>query len=86
VLGEPPKGCSPQLSAYVSGEIGQDAFGRVDAYLVPILYYLRTTLAGGSMLATKARISEYLEHNLVRSSVQATMPPPLERPDARSVL
>jgi glutathione S-transferase len=72
--------------ALVRGHIGQDGFGRVDAYLVPILFYLRTTPSGGDMIVGRAGVSQYLERGLARPSVQATMPPAPEKPDAGSAV
>jgi glutathione S-transferase len=62
-------------SALASGEIGAP-FGRTDAYLVPILFYVRNTPAGGPMIAARRHLSAYLDRNRVRPSVQATLPPP----------
>lgn len=64
-------------TALGSGAIGADAFGRVDAYLVPILFYVRNMPEGGPMIAARPQLSAYLDRSLARPSVQATMPPPL---------
>ncbi len=63
-------------AALDSGEIGRDGFGRTDAYLVPMLFYVRTMPEGGSMIAARPQISSYLDRALARPSVTATMPPP----------
>lgn len=55
------------------GEIG-GAFGRVDAFLVPILFYLRSTPEGGPALAARRHLAAYLDTHLERSSVASTMP------------
>ena len=62
--------------AIAAGEIGRDAFGRTDAYLVPILHYVRNTPEGASMFAGRPHLLGYLERNVARPSVQATLPPP----------
>lgn len=62
--------------AFVAGEIGGDFFGRVDAYLVPILFYLQITGGGGALLAVRPHLTDYLQRALARPSVQATIPPP----------
>ena len=63
-------------SAVASGEIGSDEFGRVDAYMVPILFYVRGKPEGGSMIAARPNLASYLDRNLARPSVQVTLPPP----------
>ena len=61
--------------AVASGEIGKEPFGRTDAYLVPILYYVSTTPAGGPMIAARLHLKAYLDQSLARQSVQKTFPP-----------
>ena len=61
--------------ALASGEIGGETFGRTDAYLVPILFYVRNTPEGGSMIAARPHLSGYLARNFTRPSVQTTLPP-----------
>jgi glutathione S-transferase len=61
-------------SALAAGKIG-GTFGRTDAYLVPILFYVRTTPEGGPMLAKRPGLSAYLNRSLARPSVLTTMPP-----------
>lgn len=63
--------------AVTDGEIGADPFGRVDAFLVPILFYLRYTPEGGATLAARPQLAAYLKRSLATPSVQATTPPPL---------
>jgi glutathione S-transferase len=63
-------------AALAAGHIGGEAFGRVDAYLVPILFYCRNTAAGAELVGTRPRLSAYLERQLARDSVAATMPGP----------
>ena len=77
----------PQLDKYLdllqaaiaAGTIGGSTFTRVDVYLVPILFYLRTTPEGGTGLSTRPALAAYLDDRLTRSSVTSTMPPPLPR-------
>jgi glutathione S-transferase len=64
-------------TALGSGAVGADPFGRVDAYLVPILFYVRNMPEGGPMIAARPHLSAYLDRSLARPSVQTTMPPPL---------
>ena len=64
-------------TALGSGAVGADPFGRVDAYLVPILFYVRNMREGGPMIAARSHLSAYLDRSLARPSVQTTMPPPL---------
>lgn len=59
-----------------AGTIGGDVFTRVDAYLVPILFYLRNTPEGGSAIAGRPSLTAYLDDRLTRPSVTSTMPPP----------
>lgn len=63
-------------AALSGGEIGGESFGRVDAYLVPILFYVRTTPEGGPAIAARTRLTAYLDRALKRPSVRSTMPPP----------
>jgi glutathione S-transferase len=57
------------------GEAPDRPFGRVDAYLFPILFYLRNTPEGGSMIAERPGLASYLAQHEGRASVQATLPP-----------
>jgi len=63
-------------TAMDAGELGGEPFGRVDAYLVPILFYTRMFPEGGTLIAARPQLSSYLDRALSRPSVQATMPPP----------
>ena len=60
------------------GQIGKGPFGRTDAYLVPILFYLRNSPEGGQMLAARPGLAAYLDARLQRPSIRSTMPPPLQ--------
>ena len=60
-----------------SGEIGGEPCGRTDAFLIPILFYARTTSEGGVMIAERPRLNAYLDRRLSRPSVQSTLPAPL---------
>jgi glutathione S-transferase len=62
------------LEQFISEEPDR-AFGRVDAYLFPILFYLRNTPEGGTMIAARPALSAYLDRHTLRPSVEATMPP-----------
>lgn len=63
-------------SALRTGALGREPFGRVDAYLVPILFYTRMMPEGGALIAARPQLSSYLDRASSRRSVQATMPPP----------
>jgi hypothetical protein len=56
-------------TALGSGALGADPFGRVDAYLVPILFYVRNMPEGGPMIAARPYLSAYLDCSLARPSV-----------------
>lgn len=56
------------------GSLGGEPFGRTDAYLVPILFYLRRTPEGGPMLAVRPALTRYLDAQLQRPSVESTRP------------
>ena len=60
--------------AIAAGEIGRDSFGRTDAYLVPILHYVRNTPEGAGMVSARPLLHGYLERHFDRPSVQATLP------------
>lgn len=61
-------------TALANGQIGGAAFGRVDAYLVPILFYCRTTPVGAELIGARPQVSAYLDRQIARDSVAATMP------------
>jgi len=63
-------------TALSTGNLGSAPFGRVDAFLVPILFYVRNMPEGGPMIADRPLLAAYLDRSLARPSVQATMPPP----------
>lgn len=63
-------------AALENDKLGNASFGRVDAYLVPILFYTNTMTEGGTLIGARPRLSSYLACSLARPSVQATMPPP----------
>ncbi|MCX7283828.1 MAG: glutathione S-transferase family protein [Novosphingobium sp.] len=63
-------------TALQNGDLGQEPFGRVDAYLIPILFYANTMPEGAALIAARPQLSSYLERSLARPSVQSTMPPP----------
>ena len=63
--------------AVASGYLAGDAFTLADMYFTPILYYMRRGPESAAMLEANAYLKAYLERNLARSCVQATVPPPL---------
>jgi glutathione S-transferase len=60
-----------------SGHLYGNAFTLADAYLVPILYYLRQLPESQRMLASARHLQTYLDRHLQRPSVRATVPPPM---------
>ena len=63
--------------AVASGYLAGDTFTLADMYFTPILYYMRRGPESAAMLEANANLKAYLERNLARSCVQATVPPPL---------
>ena len=60
--------------AVQAGHLGGANFRLADAYLVPILFYLRTTPEGGQLIANSSALTDYFERNVGRKSVADTMP------------
>lgn len=60
--------------AMADGRIGGRSFTTVDAYLVPILFYLRTMPEGGPAIAERPMLQAYLDTRSSRDSVTSTMP------------
>jgi glutathione S-transferase len=60
-----------------SGHLCGDTFTLADAYLMPILYYLRQLPESQQMLAGARHLTAYLERHLQRPSIAATIPPPM---------
>ena len=60
-----------------TGCLAGSTFTLADAYLVPILFYLRELPESGAMLHRSRNLIAYLERHLQRSSVEATIPPPM---------
>jgi glutathione S-transferase len=54
-----------------------DAFTLADAYLAPILFYLKSTPESGAIIAKSRTLSAYIERCDARPSMKATVPPPL---------
>ena len=63
--------------AVASGYLACDAFTLADMYFTPILYYMRLGPESAAMLEASANLKAYLERNLARPCVQATIPPPM---------
>jgi glutathione S-transferase len=57
------------------GEIGAGRFTLLDAYLIPILFYLQRPPETRAALADSPHLTRYLGAALQRASVRATMPP-----------
>lgn len=58
---------------YLSG----DAFTLADAYLVPVLFYMRQLPESRDMLARCRHLTAYLDRHLQQPSVKVTIPPPM---------
>ena len=67
-----------------SGHLCGDRFTLADAYLMPILYYLRQLPDSQQMLARAAHLTAYLERHLQRPIVAATIPPPMSELPAQA--
>ncbi len=61
------------------GHIADKDFTLADAFLFPILYYMRLGPESAEMVAKSKSLSRYIDFMLERPSVQATMPPPNAR-------
>ncbi len=66
-------------AALAEGFAGGAAFTLADAYLVPILYWLRDLPEAGARIAAARHLGGYLDRMLARPAVAATVPPPLPR-------
>lgn len=60
-------------TAHLIGE----TFTLADAYLIPILFYMRELPESRGMLTRCKHLSAYLDRHLQRPSVKATIPPPM---------
>ncbi len=56
--------------------IGND-FTLAEAYLIPVLYYLKNLPETGAIIAKSIPLSAYIERHDARASIKATVPPPL---------
>ncbi len=59
-----------------AGHIGAGSFSLVDAYLIPILFYLHNTPEAGRLIAESPALSAYLARAMALQSVRDTLPPP----------
>jgi glutathione S-transferase len=57
------------------GYLANGAFSLADAYLIPILYFLRLTPEAGAAIDASRPLTAYLEKHLARPSVRETIPP-----------
>lgn len=57
------------------GKIDSGVFTMVDAYLIPILFYLCNAPESKKAIDDRPLVREYLSQQLERESVQSTMPP-----------
>ncbi len=65
-------------AALGEGFLGGASFTLADAYLVPILYWLRGLPESGARIAAARHLPGYLDRLLARPAVAATVPPPLQ--------
>ncbi len=63
--------------ALAEGFLGGAAFTLADAYLVPILHWLRGLPESGARIAAGQHLPAYLDRMMARPAVAATVPPPL---------
>jgi glutathione S-transferase len=68
--------------AFTQGEIDSEVFTMVDAYLIPILFYLRNAPESAKAIKDRPLIDKYLSLQLERKSVQETMPLPIPEKSA----
>ncbi|WP_203070641.1 glutathione S-transferase family protein [Falsiroseomonas ponticola] len=64
-------------AALEGGFAGGQAFTLADAYLVPILHWLRGLPLAGARMAAARHLVPYLDRMMARPAVAATVPPPL---------
>jgi glutathione S-transferase len=60
-----------------SGHLVGNDFTLADAYLIPVLYYLKNLPESGAIIGKSVPLSAYIERHDARASVKATVPPPL---------
>lgn len=60
-----------------SGHLVGSEFTLADAYLIPVLYYLKNLPESGAIIANSIPLSAYIERHEARPSVKATVPSPL---------
>jgi glutathione S-transferase len=60
-----------------TGYLAGAAFTLADMYFTPILFYMRRAPESAALLDRHANLKAYLDQNLARASLQATMPPPM---------
>jgi glutathione S-transferase len=61
--------------AVADGYLANGAFSLADAYLIPILYFLRLTPEAGAAIDASRPLTAYLETHMARPSVRETIPP-----------
>jgi len=60
-----------------TGYLAGHSFTLADAYLVPILFYMRELPESHELLKRSRALGEYLDRHLRHPSVKATIPPPM---------
>lgn len=60
-----------------NGHLVGNEFTLADAYLIPVLFYLKDLPESGAIIGKSASLSAYIARHDARPSVQATAPPPL---------
>lgn len=60
-----------------TGHLVGDRFTLADAYILPLLAYLKNLPETGAFIAKLPALSDYIRSHDVRPSMQATVPPPM---------
>jgi glutathione S-transferase len=63
--------------AVASGHLVGDAFTLAEAYVIPMLYYLKKTPESAAMIARAKSLDAYIARQLARPGVRDTIPPTL---------
>ncbi len=62
-----------------TGHLVGEEFTLADAYILPVLYYLKSLPESGAIIGKLAALQGYIERHDARPSMKATIPPPLPK-------